>query len=109
MPEVFQRYKKLAVMEGLHGDIGPRAVEYDFIWGICVFEDVQTEQKKWLGPCHICEHCDTLIRSGDTTPGKVSQKKEVTSLRQPETEDYPVVSIIPIALVAVLAGIFSSN
>jgi hypothetical protein len=91
---------------------GPRAVEYDFtIWEVCVFgRCVNPEKKKWLGPCHICEFCDTLIRSGDTTPGKVlSRKKEVTSSEQIDSEDYPVISLIPTALVAVLAGIFSNN
>lgn len=91
---------------------GPRAVEYDFsIWGVCVFARCSNpEKQKWLGPCHICEHCDTLIRSGDTTPGKiVSKNNEVTSSRIVTDEDYPVISLIPIALVAVLSGLFSRN
>lgn len=85
---------------------GPRQVEYDFsIWGICIAGGCSNpQQEKWLGPCKICEECDALIRSG-----KDIQPKVVDYVRNNRGDEEFSVALLPLAFVAFLAGLFSSN
>lgn len=62
----------------VYSEFGPRSVEEEYSfdkWDWCKCCSTETTKVyKWVGPCQICEKCDSLLRQG-LTPKKVEDVK----------------------------------